>query len=119
MENKERNEKILEISCEFLAKLNIEIENAVVEDMEGEENQVLVSVTTNQPGGIIGARGKNLGAVQLILSLIIKNKLGSWVRIFLDVNNYRREQKERLERMVESLVKKVKETEEQIGRAHV
>jgi spoIIIJ-associated protein len=107
MENKERNEKILKLTCEMLEKMNFEVDNAFVEDMEGEESQVLVGLTVANPAGLIGFRGRNLASIQLILSLAVKNKLGEWVRILLDVNNYRQEQKERLVGMVKGLAEKV------------
>lgn len=112
MENRERNEKILKIACDFIGNLNFEIENAFVEDMFDEEEnkeggQVLVSLTVNNPAGLIGFRGRNLGAIQLILALMVKNQLGEWIKILLDVNNYRTEQKERLIAMTTSLAQKV------------
>lgn len=112
MENRERNEKILKIACDFIGNLNFEIENAFVEDMFDEEEnkeggQVLVSLTVNNPAGLIGFRGRNLGAIQLILALMVKNQLGKWIKILLDVNNYRTEQKERLIAMTTSLAQKV------------
>lgn len=114
MENKDRNEIILGLACELLGKMNFEIEKAFVEDMEAEEGteQVLVGVVVANPGSLIGFKGRNLGAVQLILSLAVKSKLGRWVRVLLDVNNYRGEQKERLEKMAVDLAKKVLETKE-------
>lgn len=110
MNNKERNESILQLTCEMLEKMNFEIDNAFVEDMEGEEDQVLIGLTVANPAGLIGFRGRNLAAVQLVLSLAVKNKLGEWVRILLDVNNYRQEQKERLIGMVQALAQKVLST---------
>ena len=107
MNNKERNEKILQLTCEMLGKMNFEVDKAFVEDIEGEENQVLIGLTVSNPAGLIGFRGRNLTAIQLILSLAVKNSLGEWVRILLDVNNYRQEQKERLMGMAKSLAEKV------------
>ena len=37
-----------------------------------EEDQVLVGVTVANPSGLIGLRGRNLVAVQLILALMVK-----------------------------------------------
>ncbi|HEX8924063.1 MAG TPA: R3H domain-containing nucleic acid-binding protein [Patescibacteria group bacterium] len=107
MNNKERNEIILKLTCELLEKMNFGVENAFVEDMEGDENQVWVSITVSNPGGLIGFRGRNLAAIQLVLSLMAKNKLGEWVRIMLDINGYRAEQKTRLETMAKNLAQKV------------
>ncbi len=110
MDNKDRNKIILELTCELLEKLNHEVENAFVEDVEGEENQVLVSLTVVRPGALIGLRGRNLAAIQLILSLMVKVKFGEWVRVLLDINNYREEQKTRLQEMAKDLAKRVLET---------
>lgn len=120
MDNKDRNEKILKLTCEFLEKMSMEIENVVVEDMAGEEvDQVLVSITVANPAGLIGLRGRNLAMVQLILSLMIKNALGEWIKVIVDINNYRSEQRVRLERMVESLASKVQETGKEVAMANM
>jgi len=110
MENKERNQTILQITCDMLEKMNFEVDKAFVEDVVDEENQVLVGVTVGNPAGLIGFRGRNLAAIQLVLSLIVKNKLGEWVRVLLDINNYRQEQRERLTSMAMSLADKAKAT---------
>ena len=123
MNNKDRNEKILQLTCEMLTEMNFEIENAFVEDLkeeEGEnENQVLVSVTVTNPAGLIGFRGRNLAATQYILALAVKNKLGEWVKVLLDVNNYRNEQKERLVNMATSLAQKVLATGKEVEMANM
>jgi spoIIIJ-associated protein len=110
MNNKERNEKILQLTCEMLEKMNFGVDKAFVEDVEGEEGQVLIGLTVLNPAGLIGFRGRNLAAIQLILSLAVKNSLGEWVRILLDVNNYRQEQKDRLVSMAQGLAQKVLST---------
>jgi spoIIIJ-associated protein len=110
MEKKERNEKILQISCELLEKMGLAVESAFVEDMAGEEDQVMVGLTVERPGSLIGFKGRNLAAVQLVLGLMVKNQLGEWIKVLLDVNNYRQEQKTRLETMALGLANKAKET---------
>lgn len=119
MENKERNQTILQITCEMLEKMNFEVDDAFVEDVAEEENQVLVSVTVANPAGLIGFRGRNLAAIQLVLSLVVKNKLGEWVRVLLDINNYRHEQKERLTNMALNLAEKVKTTGKEVVMANM
>ena len=106
MDNKKRNEKILQITCDFLGQISFEVEKAFVEDVEEEENQVLVGITVANPAGLIGFRGRNLAAVQLILSLMVRNQVGENIRVLLDINNYRNEQKERLTNMVRNLAEK-------------
>jgi len=118
MENKKRNEIILALTCELLEKMNFGIDKAAVEDVDGEEEQaVLVSINVENPASLIGFRGKNLAAIQLVLSLMVKNKLGDWIRVILDVNNYRGEQKTRLEAMAKSLADKVVATGKEVQMA--
>jgi len=117
MDNKERNQVILESACELLGQMNFEVDDAFAEDVEGEEGQVLVSVTVENPANLIGLRGRNLASIQLILGLLIKNKLGEWVRVLLDVNNYRNEQKIRLENMAKNLAQKVLDTQQPVAMA--
>jgi spoIIIJ-associated protein len=120
MENKERNEIILGVACELLEKMNFEVENAFVEDMteeDGEAGGVLVSVTVNNPGSLIGFRGRNLSALQFILSLMVKNKISEWVRVLVDINNYRIEQRQRLESLAANLAEKAKQTGKPVAMA--
>ncbi len=113
MENKERNEIILQLACEMLEKMDFEVTEAFVEDMadeQGEKGGVLVSITVTNPASLIGFRGRNLSALQFILSLGIKNKINEWVKILVDINNYRSEQKQRLESLALGLAEKAKAT---------
>lgn len=119
MDNKKRNEKILKFTCELLEKMNFEVEKAFVEDMDGEENQVLVGITVKNPAGLIGFRGRNLASIQFVLSLIVRSQIGEGIRVLLDVNNYRGEQKIRLENMVKSLAEKVLETGNPVAMANM
>lgn len=107
MDNKKRNEKILKLTCDLLEKMNFNVEKAFVEDTDGEDNQALVGITVDNPAGLIGFRGRNLASIQFVLSLIIRSQIGEGIRVLLDVNNYRSEQKVRLENMTKALVEKV------------
>jgi hypothetical protein len=83
MENKKRNEIVLNLACELLQTINYEVDNAFVEDVEGEEDQVLVGITVANPAGLIGFRGRNLAAVQLVLSLMVRNQVGENIKVLL------------------------------------
>jgi len=119
MNNKKRNEKILGMTCELLDKMNFEVEKAFVEDGEEEDSQVLVGLTVKNPGSLIGFKGRNLVSVQFVLSLMVRNQIDENVRVILDVNNYRSEQKERLKGMVLKLIDKVIETSEPVSLANM
>ena len=117
MDNKKRNEKILQLTCELLEKMNFEVEKAFAEDMDSEENQVLVGITVSNPAALIGFRGRNLASIQFVMSLIIRQQIGEGIRVLLDVNNYRLEQKTRLENMVKGLADKVLQTGKDVSLA--
>lgn len=119
MDNKKRNEKILKLTCELLDKMNFEVERAFVEDVEGEENQVLVGITVKNPAALIGFRGRNLVSIQLVLSGMVRTQIDETVRVLLDVNNYRNEQKDRLKGMVLNLIEKVIKTGNSVSLANM
>ena len=121
-DNKERNKVILEVACELLENINRQIDDIFVEDIEAEEGdeegeQVLVGVTVADPASMIGYKGRSLASLQQILGLMVKNKLGRWIRVLLDVNEYRQEQKGRLKEMVAKAGMKVKESGQAVSLA--
>lgn len=100
MDNKKRNKTILKVVCDLLEKMNVEVKNAFVEDVETEaeeDEQVLVGVEVENPAILIGFKGQTLAPLQFIVSLSVKKALDKWVRVLLDINGYRGEQKVRLE----------------------
>ncbi len=108
MENRERNQTILQLACEFLEQLGIVPSEAYAEDT-GEEGQVLVSLVVENPGRLIGFKGRTLSSYQLLLALVVKNALATPVQVLVDVNNYRDSQKTRLKQMVEEAAARVAE----------
>lgn len=117
-DNKKRNEVILETVNDFFENLNIEAEDMFVEDMEADEEneeQVLAGIKVANPASVIGFRGRTLASLQLLVSLAVKNKLNRFVRVLLDINDYRKEQKTRLEQMALKAVERVKAGEERVA----
>lgn len=88
--------------------MNIVTTEAYVEDM-GEEGQVLISLVVENPGLVIGFKGRTLAALQMIVSLMVKNKVGVPMRVIVDVNGYRQTQKEKLEAETMVAIAKVEE----------
>ena len=113
MDNKKRNKAILKTVCGLLEEMNIAVKDAFVEDVlvEGEETegteQVLVGVEVESPAILIGFKGRTLSSLQFIMSLMVKKELDRWVRILLDINGYRGEQKNRLEDRTAEAIKEV------------
>lgn len=74
------------------------------------ETELIVNVEGEGIGAIIGRRGETLDALQYILSLYLNRNKEGYIRIFLDIENYRKKRQETLERLAkrlaESAVKK-------------
>lgn len=75
----------------------IEKEDFIYLDVESEDSSLL-----------IGYHGESLASLQLIISLLVYKKLGEWQRIVLDVNGWRGEREEYLEKLALNLAQKVK-----------
>ena len=64
-------------------------------DIKEEDDAIKVNIDGENLGLIIGHKGENLDALQLLTSVII-NKNGEYKRVELDVQNYREKRKETL-----------------------
>lgn len=73
-----------------------------------EEDLVVIHLKSDEPGVLIGYHGQALEAIQQIMTLMAFRKFGQWVRILVDVEDYREKRKEALERMAQSAAQKVK-----------
>lgn len=105
-------EKLIEVkktTLELLSLMGIETEVAVIES-EGYFHVTLAECETS--GLLIGKQGETLYSIQMILSFILKNKLGEEVKLVLDVGGYREKQKGYLESIAEKSYEKLMETGE-------
>ncbi len=56
---------------------------------EGDKNVISVNIIGEDLSFLIGRRSETLNALQYLVSLIISKKMGRWVPIQLDIQNYR------------------------------
>ena len=67
--------------------------------VESNENMFDVILETEESGIVIGYHGEALEALQLIFSLMVSKKIGSFVRVNLEVGDYKKNRSEYLERL--------------------
>ena len=97
--------KILEeITQELFDLLQMKITFTV----KKEEEVFIIQLKTEDPGVLIGYHGQALAALQQMITMIAFKKSGEWVRVLVDVEDYREKRKEVLERMATSIAEKVK-----------
>ena len=75
---------------------------------EGEEKPVVaINMEGDDLSFLIGRRSETLNAIQYIASLIASKKLGSWVQIQLDVQNYRARRVAELQKLARRMADQV------------
>jgi spoIIIJ-associated protein len=92
-----------EITHALFDRLGIsgDIKVAVSEDM------VEIALDTEDSGIVIGYHGEVLEALQLVLSMMIAKKIGRFVRVSLEVGDYRKNRTEFLQTLVMQTKEKV------------
>lgn len=91
-------------SEDLLARLGIV---ATVEVESEEENLYKVTIQTEESGLLIGFHGETLSSFQLILGLIVYKKLNKWVRVVVEIGDYREKREAELRAMAESYAAQV------------
>jgi len=76
------------------------------------EEEIKISVESEDSGMIIGYHGETLEAIQLILSLILAKKRGSFKRVSVEVGDYKKNREEWLKKTAEEAKQKVLQGEE-------
>jgi len=90
MENKD---KIQAITEDLLKKLGIS--GTVSVDID-ETNAFRVHIETEETGLLIGFHGKTLESLQIILGIIASRELKEWVKVYVNVGDYREKREEAL-----------------------
>ncbi len=86
----------------------IEIPNQV--NVTEADGVFLVNIETEESGILIGHHGKNLESLQIMLGLITAKKLDNWVRILVEVGDYRKRREEQLLQMAKNITSQVIES---------
>lgn len=86
-------DQVKQITEELLGKL--EILGSVSVDID-ETGAYRVHIETEETGLLIGFHGKTLESFQIILSILVSKKLESWVKVYVNVGDYREKREEAL-----------------------
>ncbi len=88
-----------EITKEFFAKLGVSV-NATVSIVDDSFD---VALETSESGILIGYHGETLESLQLLLSLAVSKRLGRFVRVMIDVGDYRKQRTVYLEQLAQQM----------------
>jgi len=98
----DKTAKVKEVLSSITNCMGLNINSDVKED----EEAIKVDIDGENLGLIIGHKGENLDALQLLTSVIV-NKTGDYKRVEIDVQNYREKRKETLIHLAEKKARDV------------
>ena len=97
---------------EFLENLfrtmNMDVE--IVGDYNEEERTLNLDLQGEDMGILIGKRGQTLDSLQYLTSLVVNKNSEDYIRVKLDIENYRERREDSLENLARSCAAKVKKT---------
>lgn len=107
---KKTTEEVKTIILDLLGKLQIEAEVEVVEEkIEASPDNYKVNIKTTETGLLIGRHGETLNSLQLLLGVVLYKKTGKWIRVVLDVGDYRKMRQDYIQDMVNRIIIEVEE----------
>lgn len=89
----ENVEEVKQITEDLLFKL--EIVGVVSVDID-ETGAYRVHIETEETGLLIGFHGKTLESFQIILGILVSKKLEKWVKVYVNIGDYREKREEAL-----------------------
>lgn len=93
----DNTQKIQEVAEKLLSMLGIEA--TVTVNADDESTQVILD--TEESGMLIGYHGETLESLQTILSLVASRELGEFVRVSIEVGDYKKNRVEYLKHLVQ------------------
>jgi len=96
--------KIEKVVQKLLELLEIEAKLVV----EREEDVFQVQLEASDPGVLIGYHGETLRALQRMVAMIVYRLTGEWLKIVVNVGDYRQRRQESLEKMALAASQKAK-----------
>ncbi len=101
-------EKFDEAAKDFLDSVlsKIGVDYSINIDYDEEEGNMFISLDIENTGVLIGKHGQTLDSLQYLTSLVVNKNTENYIRVILDINNYREKRKETLEHLADKLANK-------------
>ena len=103
---------IVDAAEEFLSSVfeTMKMEVFMVSEYNDEEKALNIDLQGDDMGILIGKRGQTLDALQYLTSLVVNKVSEDYIRVKLDIENYRERREESLENLARSCAAKVKKS---------
>jgi len=113
MKTQNKNIDLLKGLAEELFSL-MSLSDAKIDVEYDKENEAYV-VNVDAPdetGLLIGKKGETLTSLQVVFGVLLKQKVGEWNRVVVNVGDYREKEEEYLRNLAQSTAQRAKETGE-------
>ena len=109
--------EVEEAAKKFLGEVFDAMEMEVIVDAKYDdaEKALDVDMRGEEIGILIGKRGQTLDSLQYLVSLVVNRGQADYIRVKLDIENYRQRRKETLENLAKNIAYKVKRTKRPVS----
>lgn len=114
MENKEKKKVLEEITKELLEKMGISATTYISENAVSEDGAISIEIQTGESSYLIGRGGTNLSALQHIIRILARKKIGEQMQFTVDVNGYRDDQRQIIVDKAQEVIEEVRRRKEPI-----
>jgi spoIIIJ-associated protein len=104
-------EVVRDLINELLVLMGTNAKAMVSWDQENEAFMVEID-TADEQGLLIGKRGETLASLQVLLGMMLRQKTGAWVRVIVNVGDWRQKQETRLQEIAAQAKARALETSE-------
>lgn len=100
------DQKVQKLIENVLSLLDLSPDQFNVEFETEESIKVHIQLPEDQTGIYIGHHGEGLTALQLLLSLMISQRTGTWYRVSVNINDYQERREDSLRHLAETAAEK-------------
>ena len=102
---------------EFLTSLfkSMEMNISYRGEFKSENNELIVDLSGEDMGVLIGKRGQTLDALQYLTSQVVNKHQTAYIRVKIDTENYRERRRETMESLAQNIALKVKKTHKPVA----
>lgn len=108
---KDKVKIVKELATELLSLMGTSAKIEVYEDKDNEAVKVDIK-SEEELGLIIGKRGETLLSIQSVLGMMVRQKTSEWVRIIVNVGDWREKEEQYLENLAMQTADRAKDTGE-------
>lgn len=91
MAKESKKEVVQKLTADLLEKLSVA---ATVTVVDAAEEGMSVNIDTQESGLLIGYHGETLNSLQLLLSMMLFQTYNEWIRIVVNIGDYREKREE-------------------------